>query len=181
MAESADAAAEDRKPLKSRFNEYIAATSASTAVKKNGLNVKGFKRICDDCKLLGKKMNQTEADIKFSKVAQKKKEINFDEFEKLIDEISKAYKEDHKSVEDPVLAIKDKIELNGPKTHNATKVAKKVGGVDRLTDTKGYTGSHKERFDEEGKGKGIAGRKNILDGSGYVGNYKNKDTYDKTH
>lgn len=33
-----------------------------------------------------------------------------------------------------------------------------VGGVSRLTDTSKYTGSHKERFDESGKGKGIAGR-----------------------
>ncbi|KAI9187572.1 hypothetical protein H9P43_001961 [Blastocladiella emersonii ATCC 22665] len=29
---------------------------------------------------------------------------------------------------------------------------------DRLTNPKGYTGTHKERFDEEGKGRGLAGR-----------------------
>ncbi|KAI8914275.1 hypothetical protein EDD86DRAFT_198932 [Gorgonomyces haynaldii] len=39
--------------------------------------------------------------------------------------------------------------------------------VQRLTDTSKYTGSHKERFDQDGKGKGIQGRKNIVisDGS----------------
>lgn len=57
--------------------------------------------------------------------------------------------------------------------------AVKAGGVDRLTDTTKYTGSHKERFDESGKGKGKEGRENIVDGSGYVGNYKGKDTFDK--
>ncbi|CAH1269369.1 TPPP3 [Branchiostoma lanceolatum] len=31
----------------------------------------------------------------------------------------------------------------------------KTGGVDRVTDTSQYTGSHKKRFDETGKGKGI--------------------------
>ncbi|KAJ3413833.1 hypothetical protein HDV05_007433 [Chytridiales sp. JEL 0842] len=35
---------------------------------------------------------------------------------------------------------------------NKTKV------FDRLTDTSGYTGSHKHRFDADGKGRGLAGR-----------------------
>jgi len=48
-----------------------------------------------------------------------------------------------------------------------------------LTDTSKYTGSHKERFDDEGKGKGVAGRKDIVDDSGYVAGYKEKDTYGK--
>lgn len=56
-----------------------------------------------------------------------------------------------------------------------------VGGVDRLTDTSKYTGAHKERFDESGKGKGIAGRENVTDNSGYVGAYKGSGTYDKGH
>ena len=54
----------------------------------------------------------------------------------------------------------------------------KSSAVDRLTDTSKYTGSHKERFDESGKGKGVAGRKDLHDNSGYVSGYKNKDTYD---
>lgn len=56
--------------------------------------------------------------------------------------------------------------------------AKSVGAVERLTDTSKYTGSHKERFDESGKGKGKSGRENIVDNSGYVGAYKNAGTYD---
>lgn len=56
-----------------------------------------------------------------------------------------------------------------------------VGGVERLTDTSKYTGSHKERFDESGKGKGLAGREELTDSSGYVGAYKGSGSYDKTH
>lgn len=48
----------------------------------------------------------------------------------------------------------------------------------RLTDTKGYTGSHKERFNEGGKGKGISGRKDIVEDTGYVTGYKHQGTYD---
>ena len=54
--------------------------------------------------------------------------------------------------------------------------------MDRLTDTTKYTGSHKERFDESGKGKGADGRKELDSkaAAGYVGAYKGKDSYDKT-
>lgn len=56
-----------------------------------------------------------------------------------------------------------------------------MGVTDRLTDTAGYTGAHKERFDESGKGKGKEGREDTADTSGYVSGYKGKNTYDKTH
>ncbi len=61
--------------------------------------------------------------------------------------------------------------------------------VDRLTDTSQYTGSHKLRFDEEGKGKGLAGRDYVPKGAGhvpgslasqqdgYVAAYKGEGTY----
>ena len=48
-----------------------------------------------------------------------------------------------------------------------------------MTDTSKYTGSHKERFDESGKGKGVKGREDRADNSGYVGNYKGEGTYDE--
>lgn len=54
-----------------------------------------------------------------------------------------------------------------------------VGGVSHLTDTSKYTGTHKERFDQSGKGKGIAGREDVTDNSGYVSGYKGAGTYDK--
>ena len=53
--------------------------------------------------------------------------------------------------------------------------------VDRLTDTSKYTGSHKLRFDQSGKGRGAEGRRDPTNPSGYVRGYKNKDTYDKSH
>lgn len=50
-----------------------------------------------------------------------------------------------------------------------------------MTDTSQYTGSHAERFDKDGKGKGMDGRVDKADGSGYVGAYKEAGTYDKKH
>jgi len=47
------------------------------------------------------------------------------------------------------------------------------GGVfDRLTDSSKYTGSHKERFDPTGKGKGKAGRVEVVSTDGYVSGFK---------
>jgi len=43
---------------------------------------------------------------------------------------------------------------------------KKSDVVSRLTDASRYTGAHKARFDAEGKGKGIAGRRDIVDFKG---------------
>ena len=40
--------------------------------------------------------------------------------------------------------------------------------VERMTDTSKYTGSHKHRFDEEGKGRGLEGRDSIPKGKGMV-------------
>ena len=43
------------------------------------------------------------------------------------------------------------------------------------------SGSHKERFGKDGKGKGLEGREDIIEDDGYVVGYTNKDTYDETH
>jgi hypothetical protein len=66
---------------------------------------------------------------------------------------------------------------------------KKPNIFDKLTDPKQYTGAHKERFDKDGKGKGIAGRvddngpkdlKNMVDSkSKPVGNSKSVKTVSK--
>jgi len=39
---------------------------------------------------------------------------------------------------------------------------------DRLTDSSQYTGAHKHRFDQSGKGRGLAGRDRVMKGTGYV-------------
>jgi hypothetical protein len=50
--------------------------------------------------------------------------------------------------------------------------------VDRLTDTTKYGGTHKERFDASGKGRGKEGRVDAQS-DGYVTGYKHKGTYAK--
>jgi len=135
---------------------------------------------CKDAGVYGKNCTAQHVDIAFAKVkAKTSKNITFNEMDALITEMAKKYKDDHKTDEAKAKEdIKDKLSKAEGKAHGTTK-AVKAGGVERLTDTKGYTGSHKERFDESGKGKGAEGRTDTTANSGYVGNYKGAGTYDK--
>lgn len=120
----------------------------------------------------GKKITTTDTGICFNKF--RSKTISFQDFVKYVDDLAKT-----KKIEPDVL--KDQLISCGAPGTTGTTVAMKAGAVDRLTDTSKYTGTHKERFDESGKGKGKEGREDIASKDGYVSGYKNKDSYNKTH
>lgn len=122
----------------------------------------------------GKKgsITTTDTSICFSKIKAKK--VPIADFNKYLEDLAKSKKMEVKD-------IKEKLRGCGaPGTSGTTPVTKSTA-VDRLTDTKKYTGSHKLRFDKEGKGKGAAGRKEVGDNGGYVSGYKNKNSYDTSH
>ncbi|KAG8274408.1 hypothetical protein J6590_004432 [Homalodisca vitripennis] len=102
--------------------------------------------------------------------------ISFSDYEKFLEDLAKSKKVE---VED----IKKKmVDCGTPGLSGPSAAAKgSPSAVERLTDVSKYTGSHKQRFDEAGKGKGISGRKDTPDKSGYVQGYQNRDTYNKTH
>lgn len=122
----------------------------------------------------GKKITTTDTAIHFKKLKSLK--VGIDDYQKFLDDLAKS-----KKVE--LDEIKRKLTTCGQPgvSSHVTKSPAAAAAVDRLTDTSKYTGSHKQRFDETGKGKGIAGRKDLVDGSGYVSGYQHKDTYDKSH
>ncbi|XP_018340000.1 PREDICTED: TPPP family protein CG45057 [Trachymyrmex septentrionalis] len=118
----------------------------------------------------GKKITTTDTGIYFKK--HKSTKLGIEQYKTFLEELAKS-----KKVE--LAEIKKKMANCGPPgfTGGASGVGKAASTIDRLTDVSKYTGSHKQRFDETGKGKGIAGRKDIADTSGYVQGYQNKDTY----
>lgn len=137
-----------------------------------------------DAKVLTKKnCSSNNLDIAFSKIKAKHKNaknvITTAQVGDLIAEVAKAYSKDKNVSEDEAnTKIKELLCATNPDYSSATKTSA-TGGVDGLTDASKYTGSHKERFDADGKGKGIDGREDRADGSGYVGNYKGEGSYDK--
>ncbi|CAD7083548.1 unnamed protein product [Hermetia illucens] len=122
-----------------------------------------------DIKSDGKHITLSQSD-KWMKQAK----VSYEDYLKFLEDLAKA-----KKVE--LSEIKNKLANCGAPGVQQITPGKAAATVGRLTDTSKYTGSHKERFDETGKGKGIAGRKNLVDDSGYVSGYNHKDTYDKTH
>nr|XP_038027042.1 tubulin polymerization-promoting protein family member 2-like [Anas platyrhynchos] len=134
------------------------AVYGDTAASGNEMTGKNFSKMCKECGVMdGKAVTSTDVDIVFNKVKTKgARTITFAEFQQAMKELcGKRFK--GKSPEEALQAVYGLIEGKEPGSAGTTK-ATKVGGVERLTDTSKYTGSHKERFDESGKGKGLAGR-----------------------
>ncbi|XP_071509307.1 tubulin polymerization-promoting protein family member 2-like [Diadema antillarum] len=139
-----------------------------------------FGKLFRDLKLYDKKFTSTDTDIIFSRPevkAKTERKINFKQFKTAL---ALCAEKKYGSKDDVGKLIEKICAGKGPGATGATK-AVKAGGVDRLTDTSKYTGSHKERFDESGKGKGLEGRKDFdaKAAAGYVGGYKGEGTYEK--
>lgn len=122
--------------------------------------------------VIGKKITTTDTGIAFQKF--KVKQMNLKQFKEFLADLAKSKKMDVNELINSLSGCGD------PGTSNTTK-ADQSGAVDRLTDTSKYTGSHKERFDADGKGRGIEGRANVDKNAdaGYVSGYKNKDTFEE--
>ncbi|KAM5338382.1 tubulin polymerization-promoting protein family member 2 isoform 2-T2 [Glossophaga mutica] len=145
-----------------RFAVFGESSSSGTE-----MNNKNFSKLCKDCGVMdGKTVTSTDVDIVFSKVkAKNARTITFQQFQEAMKELGqKRFKS--KNPDEALENVYKLIEGKDPATTGVTK-ATTVGGVSRLTDTSKYTGTHKERFDESGKGKGISGREDLTDNSGY--------------
>uniref|UniRef100_A0A8D8XRS1 TPPP family protein CG45057 n=1 Tax=Cacopsylla melanoneura TaxID=428564 RepID=A0A8D8XRS1_9HEMI len=122
----------------------------------------------------GKKITTTDTGIYFKKFKSLK--IGLSDYHKFIESLAKA-----KTVSEDDLIQKMADSGTPVSNSNAASAGQIQNTIDRLTDPSRYTGSSKQRFDESGKGKGIAGRKDVVEGAGYVQGYQNKNSYDKTH
>jgi len=170
----------DEGEMKKRWENFMKFGNAS-AVEMTGKN---FDKWLKDAGLLDPKtVSTTVTGIAFSKVTgPKRKTLTYNETKDVLIKVAEdRASKTKKPVQDELDLITAKLAaIDGPSLAGATKpVAANV--VDRLTDTSKYTGSHKERFDESGKGKGKAGREETANSSGYVAAYKNKGTYDQVH
>ncbi|XP_073693148.1 tubulin polymerization-promoting protein family member 3 [Garra rufa] len=163
--------------LLSTFKKF--AVHGDTKATGKEMHGKNWAKLCKDCKVVdSKNVTSTDVDIVFTKVKGKtSRVITYEEFQKALEELApKRFK--NQSKEEALQSIHQLIEGKEPTNVGVTKVAK-TAAVDRLTDTSKYTGSHKERFDESGKGKGKGGREELVEHTGYVGAYKNAGTYDE--
>ncbi|XP_056384594.1 tubulin polymerization-promoting protein family member 3-like isoform X2 [Hyla sarda] len=144
----------------------------------NEMTGKNFSKLCKECNIQENGCTSTDVDIVFAKTKGKAAHvITYEEFQMALNLLS-AKRFHGIPANEAIAAIHKLVEGKEPANIRTTK-AVTAGAVDRLTNTSKYTGSHKERFDESGKGKGLAGREELTDGCGYVGAYKGEGTYDK--
>ncbi|CAD6190996.1 unnamed protein product [Caenorhabditis auriculariae] len=169
----------DAPDIKRKYDHFM-KFGAATATEMTGKN---FDKWLKDAGVLdGKNITTTMTGIAFSKIAGAKKKTNFEETKKVIIGVAEdRARQSKRSVQEELDDITEKLsKLDTPTINNVIK-PEAQGVYSRLTDPKKYTGASKERFDDDGKGKGKAGREDVDEKTGYVAAYKNKDTYDKTH
>ncbi|MEJ1275878.1 bromodomain containing 9 [Cricetulus griseus] len=171
------AAAPELSALEEAFRRF--AVHGDTRATGKEMHGKNWSKLCKDCHVIdGKNVTVTDVDIVFSKIKGKScRTITFEQFQEALEELAKKRFKD-KSSEEAVREVHRLIEGRSPVISGVTKAVSSPT-VSRLTDTTKFTGSHKERFDQSGKGKGKAGRVDLVDESGYVPGYKHAGTYDQ--
>lgn len=135
------------------FCAFGAGAAAAGAV--HEMDNAKFAKFTRDCRLLDKKLVPASVDIIFSKVKDKTaRKINFKQFDQACHLLAEAKGISYDELVSSVCAI------GGPAKSGTTAV-KMDGWLAKQTDPSLYTGAHKERFDAEGRGKGLAGRDRV--------------------
>ncbi|XP_066499063.1 tubulin polymerization-promoting protein isoform X1 [Hoplias malabaricus] len=163
--------------LEEAFRRF--AVHGDTRATGKEMHGKNWSKLCKDCGVIdGKNITLTDVDIVFSKVKNKSgRTITYSQFREALSELArKRFKE--KSGEEAAEEFFKLVEGKSPVIAGVTRAVASPT-VSRLTDTSKFTGSHKERFDETGRGKGKAGRVDMVDKSGYVSGYKHAGSYEK--
>merc|ERR1711894_211807 len=97
-----------------------------------------------------KKVSTTDTGIAFRKISKNAPKLSFSDWNKYLDEIANSKKQDKNELKSKL------IECGRPGFTGATAV-KTNAALDRLTDHSKYGGTHKQRFTEDGKGRGKSG------------------------
>ncbi|KAJ3323338.1 hypothetical protein HDV06_001858 [Boothiomyces sp. JEL0866] len=134
-----------------------------------------FAKFCKDCNITKLKVTTTDVDIIFNKVkaktARKIDEKQFKDALVLLSQIN--YPGQSNGFE---LLLSDVVQSGGtPKLVATATTPVNKGIVSKLTDTSLYTGTHKNKFNEHGKGLGLAGRDREVKELSQITNRKDAD------
>lgn len=153
----------------------------------NTLKLTPFMKCMEACGMKGYKTN-VEASV-WPKFQDKAKKVPVDKVATVVidaiaaDVVMKKTKAKAPPPKDDAAVVELALDIRTKLAARAGKAAVAAPKVDattaRMTDASGYTGAHKERFNADGSGKGLDGRVDKVDGSGYVGNYKGENTHGK--
>lgn len=135
--------------LHALFDRYCALGAREAGAK--SIDGPRFAKLCKDGGLVGTKLTPTDVDILFSRAVTKgQRRLDYPQFVSALGLVAEKMKLTNEQIETKLCS------LAGPQL--AGTAAEESGVVARMTDTTQYTGSHRERFDESGAGRGKAGR-----------------------
>lgn len=151
------------------FEKQFAAFSKFGDSKSNGttITLSQSDKWMKQANVFGKKVTTTDTAIHFRKLKSMK--LNLSDYNAFISDLAKAKDIDSNELKNQMIAcgaprftktktvsiFSRKKSMNKSNKEWSSQNAKAEANVERLTNTKNYTGTHKERFDATGKGIGI--------------------------
>jgi len=134
------------------------------------LDIAKFGKMCKETGVFDSRFTNTDTDLIFKKVLPKgERKMRIDDFQQALVLMAAAkYGSEAGSESKKVSKLVNQMANNLP---GGGSDAKKPAIFDRLTDTRLYTGSHKNRFDEDGNGRGMEGRDIGAKGSGHIASH----------
>eukprot|EP01053_Blabericola_migrator_P004665 Blabericola_migrator_1__4664@NODE_2467_length_2718_cov_137_907205_g1544_i0_p2_GENE_NODE_2467_length_2718_cov_137_907205_g1544_i0NODE_2467_length_2718_cov_137_907205_g1544_i0_p2_ORF_typecomplete_len209_score80_77p25alpha/PF05517_12/1_3e35TOPRIM_C/PF16898_5/0_028TOPRIM_C/PF16898_5/9_7e03TOPRIM_C/PF16898_5/1_8e03_NODE_2467_length_2718_cov_137_907205_g1544_i020442670 len=133
-------------------------------------NAKFFK-LAKETEIIDDKLTRAAVDIIFQKVMKKERKMNFEQFKLALDLMAKKKEINYEELVEIILSH------GGPKKNNVTEVSNE-DWVQKQTNPELYTGMHKYRFDQEGKGRGVEGRRDELDAGDPLANLLDRSSAD---
>lgn len=115
-----------------------------------------FAKLAKECGLIDDNLTKAAVDISFQKIMKRERKMSFDQFKACLKVMAT---KKQISYEDLVGMI---VAHGGPQKNNVTEFADD-DWVQKQTNPELYTGAHKYRFDQEGKGRGLEGRRSEID------------------
>lgn len=116
-----------------------------------------FAKVMRDCGLVDRRLNPADVDLIFT--MSKTKGLRRLQFEQFVDALHRVASKKYPDLSSAASfeRLEDAILSSGAPALSGT-VAVADGVFSKLTDASLYTGAHKERFDESGRGLGLEGR-----------------------
>ncbi|GAV04621.1 hypothetical protein RvY_14882 [Ramazzottius varieornatus] len=162
----------DNKALNEGFKNY--GKFGDRNFTGNNMTLKNVDKWLKEAGVIGKVITTTDTSIAFKQViGNNEKFITYDKFKTFLYKLALRANKD--GAQEGLKKIIEQLQSRLEPSTSGTTHAMKTNVVDRLTDTSKYTGSHKLRFDEEGKGRGKEGREDVPDTSGYVSGFHKDD------
>ncbi|XP_055345492.1 tubulin polymerization-promoting protein family member 2-like isoform X2 [Paramacrobiotus metropolitanus] len=155
----------DNKALNEGFKNY--GKFGDRNFTGNNMTLKNVDKWLKEAGVIGKTITTTDTSIAFKQVVgNNEKVITYEKFKTFLFKLAQRANKD--AGQDELTKLVDKLQTKLEPSLSGTTSTVQANVIDRLTDTSKYTGSSKERFDAEGKGRGKEGREDVPNKSGYV-------------